>query len=191
MRRVWSAAIAILLLADALAFAQQPSGECGYYTNSLGHQVPRPCGDATTQPPPPNATAICRDGTYSFSEHHSGTCSGHGGVASFLRYHPGSRYSAQMGDQTALFRRRRLTGRRCRAMPLLRENREVLLATVDGGRFRAGSALEIHTEPNWPDDQSDNASGYVLRHLSPDSEARSCSFALLAWTSAKIAAQSI
>jgi hypothetical protein len=29
---------------------------------------------------PPGATARCRDGTYSFSHTHSGTCSWHGGV---------------------------------------------------------------------------------------------------------------
>ena len=34
--------------------------------------------------PPAGATAICRDGTYSFSQHHSGTCSYHGGVAQWL-----------------------------------------------------------------------------------------------------------
>jgi uncharacterized protein DUF3761 len=33
---------------------------------------------------PPGATARCVDGTYSFSQHHSGTCSHHGGVASWL-----------------------------------------------------------------------------------------------------------
>jgi hypothetical protein len=33
---------------------------------------------------PPGATARCRDGTYSFSQHHSGTCSHHGGVAAWL-----------------------------------------------------------------------------------------------------------
>ena len=33
---------------------------------------------------PPGATARCRDGTYSFSEHRSGTCSHHGGVAVWL-----------------------------------------------------------------------------------------------------------
>lgn len=30
------------------------------------------------------ASALCRDGTYSFSSHHRGTCSWHGGVARFL-----------------------------------------------------------------------------------------------------------
>ncbi len=34
--------------------------------------------------PPPGATAVCRDGTYSFSQHHAGTCSHHGGVATWL-----------------------------------------------------------------------------------------------------------
>ncbi len=34
--------------------------------------------------PPAGATALCRDGTYSFSQTHSGTCSHHGGVASWL-----------------------------------------------------------------------------------------------------------
>jgi hypothetical protein len=34
--------------------------------------------------PPPGATARCRDGSYSYSQHHSGTCSYHGGVAGWL-----------------------------------------------------------------------------------------------------------
>jgi hypothetical protein len=34
--------------------------------------------------PPPGATAQCRDGSYSYSQHHSGTCSYHGGVAVWL-----------------------------------------------------------------------------------------------------------
>ncbi len=33
---------------------------------------------------PPGATALCRDGTYSYSQTHSGTCSHHGGVAQWL-----------------------------------------------------------------------------------------------------------
>jgi hypothetical protein len=33
---------------------------------------------------PVGATALCRDGSYSFSQHHSGTCSYHGGVAQWL-----------------------------------------------------------------------------------------------------------
>ena len=34
---------------------------------------------------PPGATAICKDGTFSFSMHHSGTCSHHKGVAKFYK----------------------------------------------------------------------------------------------------------
>jgi hypothetical protein len=39
---------------------------------------------AATAAAPPGATALCRDGTYSYSQHHSGTCSHHGGVAKWL-----------------------------------------------------------------------------------------------------------
>lgn len=35
--------------------------------------------------PPPGATAKCRDATYSYSHHRRGTCSHHGGVATWLR----------------------------------------------------------------------------------------------------------
>ena len=35
------------------------------------------------------ATAICNDGTYSYSQHASGTCSWHGGVSQWLNY-PGN-----------------------------------------------------------------------------------------------------
>jgi len=62
-------------------------GACGYYINSRGHQVPRPCGDWQSQAPSPRATARCGDGTYSYSEHPSapGTCSHHGGVPSRIQ----------------------------------------------------------------------------------------------------------
>jgi hypothetical protein len=51
------------------------------YRNSSGICVPRP----THAPaPPPGATAECWDGTYSFSQHRSGTCSHHGGVKRWL-----------------------------------------------------------------------------------------------------------
>jgi len=67
------------------AFAERP-GDCGYYRNSYGHEVPRPCGNWHREAPPRGATALCRDGTFSYSEHpHSGgTCSHHGGVAKYL-----------------------------------------------------------------------------------------------------------
>jgi hypothetical protein len=48
--------------------------------------------------PPPGATARCRDGTYSFSQHRSGTCSHHGGVAQWLT---GSGGSSSTGGSTS------------------------------------------------------------------------------------------
>jgi hypothetical protein len=68
---------------------QAPSHETdgfrGYYRNSLGHLVPRPYGNWRKGPAFGGATALCGDGTNSFSEHPnaSGTCSHHGGVEHF------------------------------------------------------------------------------------------------------------
>ena len=42
------------------------------------------CVASASAAPPPGATALCRDGTYSYSTHHSGTCSHHGGVKRWL-----------------------------------------------------------------------------------------------------------
>lgn len=53
------------------------SGGSGYI-NSRGNYVPSPSSD------PAGATAKCRDGTYSYSQSRRGTCSHHGGVASWL-----------------------------------------------------------------------------------------------------------
>jgi hypothetical protein len=39
---------------------------------------------STTTEAPAGATAQCGDGTYSFSQHRSGTCSHHGGVSRWL-----------------------------------------------------------------------------------------------------------
>lgn len=52
-----------------------------YYTNSRGERVQSP---TYYKSPPPGATALCRDGTYSFSRSRRGTCSHHGGVARWL-----------------------------------------------------------------------------------------------------------
>jgi hypothetical protein len=59
------------------------SGSChsDEYRNSNGDCVPRPTHAAAA---PAGATAECNDGTYSFSKHHSGTCSHHGGVKRWL-----------------------------------------------------------------------------------------------------------
>ena len=52
-----------------------------YYTNRDGQRVQSPTYSNTI---PAGATAQCRDGTYSFSRNHRGTCSHHGGVAKWL-----------------------------------------------------------------------------------------------------------
>jgi hypothetical protein len=58
---------------------------------------------------PPGATALCRDGTYSYSKHRSGTCSHHGGVAKWLKG-SGSGGGATTG-RTILLGRRTQTSR--------------------------------------------------------------------------------
>lgn len=50
----------------------------GTYTNSAGNIV---CSPYSASSVPAGATAKCGDGTYSFSQSRSGTCSHHGGVA--------------------------------------------------------------------------------------------------------------
>ena len=60
-RRLALATLALLVSA-APAMAQNfgaPPGSCGYYINSLGHAVPRPCGDWHHQAPTSDATARC------------------------------------------------------------------------------------------------------------------------------------
>jgi hypothetical protein len=61
--------------------AHAPSCKSGYYKNSSGKCVHSPSND------PSGATAKCRDGTYSYSQHASGTCSHHGGVGRWI-HHP-------------------------------------------------------------------------------------------------------
>jgi len=53
------------------------------YTNRDGQSVHSPAHSRSGRIPE-GATARCRDGTYSFSRHRSGTCSRHGGVAAWL-----------------------------------------------------------------------------------------------------------
>jgi hypothetical protein len=64
--------------------ATGPLCKAGYYKNVDGVCVRRPTKASSA---PAGATAKCRDGSYSFSRHASGTCSGHGGVAVWI-HHP-------------------------------------------------------------------------------------------------------
>ncbi len=75
--------IAPTAMPTPVATTSQSSGlsNDNYYTNSDGNQVHSP---AYSNSIPAGATAICGDGTYSFSQHRNGTCSHHGGVAQWL-----------------------------------------------------------------------------------------------------------
>ncbi len=69
---------AFLALAGQAGAANAYSCNERYYVNRSGNVVHSPsCGEDKRY----HHTAECRDGSTSFSEHHSGTCSHHGGVA--------------------------------------------------------------------------------------------------------------
>lgn len=65
-------------------------------TSSAGLQVPSPAYSASGSPPT-GATALCLDGTYSFSSSRQAACSQHGGVAAWL---PASTASAPASTTT-------------------------------------------------------------------------------------------
>lgn len=77
------AAAIVALGVGGIASAHHTVATCsrGYYKNVSGHCVHSPSTS------PAGATAKCRDATYSDSEHASGTCSHHGGVALWI-HHP-------------------------------------------------------------------------------------------------------
>ncbi len=79
-----AAAVGLGLGTPAHGAATHADCRVGYYKNVSGHCVHRPI---KTKHVPAGATAKCRDGSYSFSEHASGTCSHHGGVAVWI-HHP-------------------------------------------------------------------------------------------------------
>ncbi|MCS5519174.1 DUF3761 domain-containing protein [Curtobacterium flaccumfaciens] len=58
-----------------------PTCSIGTYVNSAGDTVCRPEAASSA---PAGATAQCVDGAYSYSQSRRGTCSGHGGVATWL-----------------------------------------------------------------------------------------------------------
>jgi hypothetical protein len=78
-----------------IPLAQCPSG---YYQNSYGTCVERPNQN------PNSSIAVCCDGTYSHSQHKSGTCSSHGGVCQWNSLNPG--YSDKPGSRSADMQRR-------------------------------------------------------------------------------------
>jgi hypothetical protein len=81
-----SAASTSVSLQPSKKAAQQASPQLSnqkFYVNSSGNTVHSPAY-ASDNAIPSGASAKCRDGTYSFSEHRRGTCSRHGGVAQWL-----------------------------------------------------------------------------------------------------------
>jgi hypothetical protein len=63
-----------------VAYTTPPVPSCpnGTYVNSVDNTV---CSPYASSSIPAGATAQCRDGSYSFSQSRSGTCSHHGGVS--------------------------------------------------------------------------------------------------------------
>lgn len=81
------------------------------------------CSVAAAGSAPAGATARCRDGTYSYSRHHRGTCSHHGGVAVWLGRSPVSTAAAPRtaivaaGRTVLLLQRTRTSGCKLAARP--------------------------------------------------------------------------
>ena len=77
MRQIALAAILMLALTPAAYAKDAPCRDShGKFTKCMAP------GMAMA---PKGATAKCKDGTYSMSQHHSGTCSHHGGVSDWLK----------------------------------------------------------------------------------------------------------
>lgn len=91
LKRIAALAAGLLILVQPALVVSLAPGDAvaavacaaGYYENSRGRCVRRPVRTPDNRPPA-GATARCRDGTYSFSQSRRGTCSGHGGVATWL-----------------------------------------------------------------------------------------------------------
>jgi hypothetical protein len=81
VRKLVAAGIGVLILVANPSAADAGGCGSGYYQNSRGVCVHRP---VESNRAPSGASAKCRDGTWSFSQSRRGTCSHHGGVASWL-----------------------------------------------------------------------------------------------------------
>ena len=79
MRALAVVAALLIGIAPALARGPQPSPGDEFYRSTDGQLVHRPTQGAN--PAYGRVTAMCRDASSSYSHHHQGTCSGHGGVA--------------------------------------------------------------------------------------------------------------
>jgi hypothetical protein len=75
--------ILLVVFLTLLLLCSSAYGQKDTYINSQGHRVHRPV-KVKGKHAPVGATAQCRDGSYSFSQNHRGTCSHHGGVARWL-----------------------------------------------------------------------------------------------------------
>ncbi|WP_158745688.1 DUF3761 domain-containing protein [Acidisphaera sp. L21] len=76
-----AAALTALALFVTPALAREPGhgiSSHGFYQSTDGRMVHGPT--RTASPAYGRISATCRDGTQSYSHHHRGTCSGHGGV---------------------------------------------------------------------------------------------------------------
>ena len=82
MKKIFKIVLPFLLLAIILSPFSALASTSPYYTNISGSKIHIP---VKTQVIPMGASAQCRDSSYSFSAHRSGTCSHHGGVRSWYK----------------------------------------------------------------------------------------------------------
>ncbi|KIA81767.1 hypothetical protein QR66_03155 [Chromobacterium piscinae] len=87
IKSIGLAALLAMALAWQPAMAKRVAGSTNLatedsYINHDGQKIRRPMHAGRK---PADATAHCRDGSYSFSAHHRGTCLHHGGVAEWYR----------------------------------------------------------------------------------------------------------
>ena len=71
--------------APATPTAKAPTASPRPRRTSPPPALPRPRPTATPVAPGGGATALCRDGSYSYAAHHQGACSHHGGVEQFYK----------------------------------------------------------------------------------------------------------
>lgn len=76
--------LTVALSLPALSRTDQGSGQqSSNASDTSKDKGKKKSGDS--QNAPKNATAKCKDGTYSYAKHHQGACSHHGGVAEWYK----------------------------------------------------------------------------------------------------------